>query len=68
MIYYSVIYYNHIKVKGLSGARLEAEVLGKMGTFDLRDFEHSRASQLSGGNMRREREKERERERERDYL
>merc|ERR1719198_674499 len=41
------------QVKGLSGQPLEAEVLDKIKTFDLTDFEHSRASQLSGGNMRK---------------
>jgi len=41
------------QVKGMSGPVLEAEVMDKLRTFDLKRFEHSRAAQLSGGNMRK---------------
>lgn len=41
------------QIKGLSGAMLEDDIRDKMRTFDLLKFEHSRAGQLSGGNMRK---------------
>lgn len=41
------------KVKGLAGPELQGDIQDKIRTFDLAKFEHSRAAQLSGGNMRK---------------
>jgi len=41
------------RVKGLSGAALDAEVAEKLRTFDLTNFRDTRACQLSGGNSRK---------------
>lgn len=41
------------QLKGLAGPQLEADLKDKLRTFELAKFEHSRAGQLSGGNMRK---------------